>query len=190
MGLELIMMKGLPGSGKSTFAISHAKEHGFVRINKDDLRAMIGSYKFNKEQFILKMRDELITLAFEQGKNVIVDDTNFHPKHETRLRELCKVYSAKFTVNYVNTPLIDCLKNNLKRANSVAENVINNMYREWIRPTLRKAKTMGAPPLSVTLTGRLQTIMGAVLMTLRSVIKTLCTEIFWTYSINTRGMMK
>ena len=38
---KLLMLKGLPASGKSTYAKELVKEQGFVRANKDDLRAML-----------------------------------------------------------------------------------------------------------------------------------------------------
>ena len=40
---KVIYLKGLPASGKSTWAKQYVQEYGgvFKRVNKDDLRAMI-----------------------------------------------------------------------------------------------------------------------------------------------------
>jgi predicted kinase len=36
------------------------------------------------------MRDWIVKTTIQNGMNIIVDDTNFAPKHEQRLRELAK----------------------------------------------------------------------------------------------------
>ena len=43
------------------------------------------------EYAILSM---LIIRALDMGKNVIIDDTNLHGKHEKRIRELIKIYNS------------------------------------------------------------------------------------------------
>lgn len=55
------MCKGLPASGKSTWAKEFvAKNPNFIRLNKDDFRAMMGGYSKDKEMVVLKMRDAAI----------------------------------------------------------------------------------------------------------------------------------
>ena len=63
---ELIMTKGLPGSGKSYWAeaaVLEAPAGTMVRLNKDSLRAMLhsGRWKGNKtENQIVAARDAMI----------------------------------------------------------------------------------------------------------------------------------
>ena len=96
---DLIMLKGLPASGKTTYAkkmIDEAPKNSIKRVNKDDLRAMIdnGTWSKGNEKFILVVRDNIVMEALITGKHIIVDDTNLVPKHEERLRELAKVCGA------------------------------------------------------------------------------------------------
>lgn len=132
--MKLIMTKGLPGSGKSTWA---KEQTSFKRVNKDDLRKMLdnGNWSGNREQFVLMIRDLTITAAFEKGYSVIVDDTNLHPKHEVNLRALAKNYNARFEIkDFTEVPIETCIKQDLMRDNSVGEAVIRKMYKQFLAP--------------------------------------------------------
>lgn len=136
--LTLTMVKGLPASGKSTWAKDVVvKSNGQVkRINKDDLRAMIdaGSWSKRNEQHILKVRDKLIVYYMSNGFSVVVDDTNLHPKHEQALQELAEGFNAAFEVKFFDTPVGECIKRDLGRPNSVGQKVIMQMYNQFLRP--------------------------------------------------------
>lgn len=133
MEIKIIMCKGLPGSGKSTWAKQMSRNNQqYVRVNKDDIREMIG-YTRHRENMVLNIRDAIVTNALlVQKKNIIVDDTNFHPKHETRLRELAGLCHAGFEIKMFDTPLKECIENDLKRAKSVGEKVIRKMHDEFL----------------------------------------------------------
>lgn len=80
--MKVLLLRGLPASGKSTYAKELvSKNHNWVRVNKDDLRAMMnnGEFSWKLEKQIVKAERELAENALKLGKNVIVDDTNFNP---------------------------------------------------------------------------------------------------------------
>lgn len=133
---KLLMLKGLPGSGKSTYARELVEKHDYYRVNKDDLRAMAHSGRWGKERenFILLWRNQIVRDSLRGSKNVVVDDTNFAPKHETTLREIAKAYGAQFEVKFIDTPLEVCIERDLKRPNSVGQKVIKQMYDQFLRP--------------------------------------------------------
>ena len=62
------------------------------RVCKDDLREMLdaGVWSEENEERILLVRDSLVSSLLAQGLDVIVDDTNLHPKHERRLCEIAE----------------------------------------------------------------------------------------------------
>lgn len=133
--MKLLMLKGLPASGKST----HAKElamQGWVRVNKDDLRAMLHASKWSKqnEQQILRLRDQIIADSLRAGKSVVVDDTNLAPKHKTRLQELAKEHGATFETKFFDVSVEECVKRDLQRPVSVGEKVIRDMYKQFLAP--------------------------------------------------------
>lgn len=141
---QVIILQGLPASGKSTWAKEQVEKHPnrYKRINKDELRTMLdaGKYSTGNEDFVLAARDVLITLALGEGKHVIVDDTNLHPKHEARIRSLVsshnKATGDSVSVSVKNFPisLEDAIRRDLQRPNSVGERVIRKMYDEFLKP--------------------------------------------------------
>lgn len=145
---KVIICKGLPGSGKSSWSKKmQAKFPGqYKRVNKDDLRAMLDDGKWSKgnERFVVALRNEIILRALEDGKDVICDDTNLAPKHEAQIRELIKD-KAIVEVKEFNTPIEDCIKNDLKRQHSVGEKVIRDMYRQFILPKMKYAHRGNLP---------------------------------------------
>jgi predicted kinase len=142
MSRKVIVLKGLPASGKSTYARDLIDRNAgrYKRVNKDDLRAMLDNSYWSKgnEKFVLKMRDWTIVEALNDGKNVLVDDTNLHPKHEARIRELVKEYNQQnnsdvaVEVKFFTIELEEAIARDLKRLNSVGEKVIREMYYQFI----------------------------------------------------------
>ena len=131
------MLKGLPASGKSTYAKELvSKNHNWVRVNKDDLRAMMNNGEFSGklEKQIIKTEREVAENALKLGKNVVIDDTNFNPTHEEYFRQLAKTYKAEFEVKFFDTPLEVCMMRDNKRPNGVGEAVIRRMYNQYLKP--------------------------------------------------------
>jgi len=129
----IIMTRGLPASGKSTWAKEQVLAGGgFVkRVNKDELRAMVDASKHSneREDEICGIRDMLVTRWVQQGKKVIVDDTNLHPSHEARLREIAKELNVEFRIqDFTMVPFGTCLERNRNRERQVPELW---MFREW-----------------------------------------------------------
>lgn len=129
--------KGLPASGKSTQAKKLARIGKALRVNKDDLRAMLtcgAQFSPELEKLVLKIRDLVVTEGISLGKNVIVDDTNLHPKHETRIRQLVR-NNAEVAVTFFDIPLDECIRRNAKRPEDeqVPEEVIRNMYDRFLK---------------------------------------------------------
>lgn len=134
--IKVILTKGLPASGKSTWAkeLSDSMPNSYKRVNKDDLRSMIdnGKYSHDAEKFILQIRDAVILMAIEQGKHVIVDDTNLAPKHISHITELVKGKAEIEIKDFTSVDIDTCIKRDLKRTASVGEKVIRGMYNQFL----------------------------------------------------------
>lgn len=134
---KVIITKGLPGSGKSTWAkkVISDNPNSYKRINKDELREMFDNSKHSNdsEKFILEARDQLIMLALKNGKHVIVDDTNLSDKHILRITSLVKGEADVEIKDFTHVPLETCIENDLKRDRSVGEKVIRRMYNQFLR---------------------------------------------------------
>lgn len=104
-----------------------------------------------REKFVLKVRDEIIVDAIMSGQNIIVADTNLHPKHEENLSRMAKNFGSnpqtEFEVkDFTNVPIAECIKNDLNRLESVGEKVIRQMHSQFItRPSDIREFRKGVP---------------------------------------------
>ena len=137
---KVILTRGLPGSCKTTWAKQMLNENpnSYKRINNDDLRKMLddGHYSSDMEKFIKKAVDVLVLLALEEGKHVILDNTHLSETSINRIKELVKG-KAEVVIEdkFLDVPLETCIKNDLKRFDSVGKDVIINMYEKYLKKT-------------------------------------------------------
>ena len=144
--MKIILTYGLPASGKTTWSKEWVLKDptNRVRVNKDDLRAMlhIGHYSKGNEKQVISIQEEIIREAIMSGKSIVVDDTNLATnkdgsnKHFNRIQTL--VYSewgyedVKFELKKFDTSPEECIKRDLIRPNSVGQNVIWDMYWRFV----------------------------------------------------------
>lgn len=133
---KIIMLKGLPASGKSTWAKEKINENSnYIRINKDDIRESItGKWTSKKEKIVISIRNSLIKAGISLGKNVIIDDTNLNPKHEQSLKTLAQELGVEFEINdsFLKVPVEECVERDIKRDKSVGYKVIYKMYYDYL----------------------------------------------------------
>lgn len=132
--LKIILCKGLPASGKSTFAINHCENtKSWKRINKDDIREKYSEeWSPELEKKILNEERQLGISYLHAGYNLIVDDTNLHPKHEAYWREVASVNGWEFSIKFFDVALDVCIERDSKRTKSVGAKVIKDMYYRYI----------------------------------------------------------
>lgn len=133
------MTKGLPGSGKSTWAETFVlgQEAGsVVRVNRDLIRTMLHADRWKgqkTEATTVAARDTLLGLAMQARLGVISDDTNLDPKLETHFRQLAERYLYDFEiVDFTGVPVKTCIQRDLKRPRSVGEKVIKQMSTRYL----------------------------------------------------------
>lgn len=128
------MLKGLPASGKSTYA-KELVAKGWKRINKDDLRAMIdgGKWSNQREKMIRNSESTLAGLYLKMGCSVIIDSTNFI--YEDWWKNFAKEHNAEFETIFFDTPVMECIERDSKRGDkAVGAKVIMGMYNTYLKP--------------------------------------------------------
>ncbi len=160
---KVIICKGLPASGKSKWAKEQVAKSNcnIKRVNKDDLRSMLDSGKYSKgnESFILRLRDNIILNSLAEGKSVIVDDTNFFPKHEEQIREIVSDYNeglygndptmenkVQVEIKFFDVSPEECIIRDLKRPNLVGAKIIWDMYNKYLKPKIEEIEPMKQNP--------------------------------------------
>lgn len=78
----LLILRGAPASGKSTYAREWVlAEENRIRINRDDIRLThFGSYTGVDEQAVTLIEDALLVAAMKAHKDIVLDATNLNNK--------------------------------------------------------------------------------------------------------------
>ena len=133
MNLKLILTRGLPASGKTTWAKQYIQKHiQTANLCKDDLRLQMADTK-NRENQVIQNRDLLTENYLSKDYSVIWSDTNLNPIHITRATEIAAKYSAELVIkDFTHVSLSECIKRDLLRFNSVGQQVIYKMYYDYL----------------------------------------------------------
>lgn len=128
MPSRVTMMIGLPGSGKSTWALNYVKEHPEENIqiySSDFYRlCMFGDENdqtHNNEVF--KAMYEDIKKSYAEGNNIIIDATNLTYKDRERTRNSLRGIPITRCV-IVATPVKTCIQRDASRKRTVGQEVI------------------------------------------------------------------
>lgn len=143
---KLLILRGVPGCGKSTFARElQTKDPSYKRVNRDDLRVMIDNNVWSKknESFIRSIRNQIIVVFVQAGYNLVIDDTNIQPNVVQDLTRLARSCNPNITVDVItfDESLQTCLERNAKRDGvaRVPEHVIKRMHAELGKVLMREA---------------------------------------------------
>mgnify|MGYP001586303767 FL=1 len=118
---NLLILQGLPASGKTTWALEQcSKDPNIVRVSKDDIRAELKQagwvWSQEGEKEVIKLRDLKIYQALAGGHDVISDDTNLGRKHKVRLAEIARQFGAEFEVkSFLDVSAEECIRRDALR---------------------------------------------------------------------------
>jgi predicted kinase len=128
---KLTILRGVSGSGKSTYAEAQAGHPAIV--SRDRIRmSLFGTENFIDEDLVTAVEDSAIAAALKAGRNVIVDDTNTRVKYVKRLANIGYKAGAVVDVKTFDVPLETAIRRNYVRgANGgrfVPEDVIKRQH--------------------------------------------------------------
>ena len=130
----MVIMRGLPGSGKSTVTETFRCQ-GFAVCSADDFFMVGGEYRFDRA----RLKDahdacfEKARRAVATGRPVVIDNTNIRRRDFARYIALAEEYGYRVTELTVGRPTDPafaelCAKRNVHR---VPRNTILRMSREF-----------------------------------------------------------
>ena len=133
----LIVLCGLPGSGKSTYAKYITECSPFECVSTDQIRKdLYGNENIQGDG------NKVFTTAFAYlqgyglaGINCIFDATNITPRARRKVVQKCRQYYDLIICKYIDTPLDVCLHRNSQRERVVPKEVILRMYKNFTLPS-------------------------------------------------------
>lgn len=131
---KLLILQGIPASGKSTFAREWVAEDSENRIivNRDSIRDIIGEYWVpSREPLITEIEDFIIVEALYKNYDVCVDATNLNPKTIKRLKAHADLCEADIEFKKFDISLEEAIERDYNRDNSVGIEVIKSFYYRY-----------------------------------------------------------
>lgn len=133
---KLIVLCGLPASGKSTLSKALSKQHDAIILSSDDIREEllkdVNDQSNNTKVF--EVMNERAKVLLNNGENVIYDATNINRKRRMHLIKN-ELKANEYIVYYMNTSIGKCLYSDSQRTRKVGYEVIDKMYRTLQIPT-------------------------------------------------------
>lgn len=166
---EIWLTRGLPASGKSTWAKQFVEDNnGYtVRVNMDDIRNMLGfgfngplSWSKDMEAVALDIQDKAILAAVKDGRDVVVDNTHLEQKMPKRIKRLFDGDVVFHVKDFSHVPVEACLTRDVLRMQKgmpyvgaeVIQKMANRMKNakfvlteEWMND-IQLSKTYEEPP--------------------------------------------
>lgn len=135
---KLTITRGLPGSGKTTWAKA---QDGAWRVNRDNIRAMFcGVWNYDDqvaENLVSLLQREMIKELLGKDLHVIADDTNLDWRHVQALISLSVGLQGGVRVDvqvkeFLHVPVEECIRRDAARAHPVGSDVITAMYIKYL----------------------------------------------------------
>ena len=133
---DIIITRGLPASGKSTFAKEIVRmEPDWVRVNRDAIRWAQGFFPIGnseQEEFATVIEEAMVVGAIKAGKSVIIDATHLNPALIHKWFKIAKAHSVrKVRVVSFEAPLKDLVWRDSQREKIVGADVIHKLAKRW-----------------------------------------------------------
>jgi len=142
---KVILCQGVPGSGKSTWALTKIRDTSYRRANRDDIRSLFGDASLSLKSFfeneVTTVQHGMILAGLRKGHSVVVDDTNLTAKAVKGMKDLVQSYcnqSGKvvgFETKVFPVEAKTCVERDKKRGEdggrSVGEDVIKKMHKRY-----------------------------------------------------------
>ena len=135
--MKIIILQGVPCSGKSTWAREFVKTHkDYVIVSRDAIREMSGVYWMpEREDYISCVEYDCVYDALKNGFNVIIDAVNFNPKTlhkwETAANGLADIEYKRFDVTFEEAVRRDKERGE-RGEKSVGEDVIRTFFSKYL----------------------------------------------------------
>lgn len=138
---EIIVMCGLPGSGKSTwvknFIIKYHKilksSKNIIVLSRDSIREeLFGSRDdMEHEKEVSELFEKRLRAALLERASIIIDNTNIKFKTRERYRKLADEYGYSYFIKYIERPLVELYD---ARPGEKWKGVIHRMLMEFEYP--------------------------------------------------------
>lgn len=134
--MKMILTRGIPGSGKSTFAKDYVTVNpNTVRVSRDDLRRMLfvtPSYEWDQEKLVSLCEKQMVEDALVSGRDVLIDSMNLRARYVRDWQNLAKTYGAEMVYKDFPITLRDAIARDALRSG------VEHIGKDFITSTFEK----------------------------------------------------
>ena len=133
---KLILLVGMPGSGKTTYAKEYIKkDSNIIHLSSDSIRAELygdEAIQGNPAEVFSLMQKRALE-ALNEGHDVVYDATNITRKDRQGIISVCPKF-AKIECYIVWAPIETCVERDATRERTVGKTVIDKMLKRFQAP--------------------------------------------------------
>lgn len=136
---QLIITRGLPSSGKTTWAMAWVAEQPDVRVrlNRNDVRRMlfgsVGGLTDPQEKAVTASLQSLATTHLVAGRDVVIDDKNLRPLFVLRWAKVADKARAAFSIQEFKTDIETLVERDARKPNSLKRGAIETLAKKFVR---------------------------------------------------------
>ena len=137
--LKMLVLQGVPASGKSTFARSLVlKDKSYVIVSRDAIREARGEYWIPEhEDYISDIEEFEIRSAIKHNLNPIIDASNLNPKTIAKWKNLAEELNVNIEFKLFEIDFATALERDSKRERSVGKKVLERFFRDYFPNQLK-----------------------------------------------------
>lgn len=137
---KAIVTIGIPTSGKSTFADSIIEQDpSYIEICRDNIRREIfnvnGWNEYNNsaenEKLVTAKQFDLIREAHNNGKNIIITDTNLRMKYVRNFVSLLEHFGYTVNIKLCEISFLESIRRNANRSTPTDINNLRSMHKAY-----------------------------------------------------------
>jgi predicted kinase len=137
---EVVLLSGLPGSGKDHYRRTHLGD--WPAVSLDDVREELDVAPDEAQGKVISLARERAREWLRQGRSFVWNATNLSRQLRRLVLELFAAYKARSRIVYVEVPPEVLFEQNRQRARAVPAGVIERLLDRWEVPDRTEAHTV------------------------------------------------